>query len=161
MELIAKEVIALGGTIAEVRCFDKISCSPHLASFPTSRAAHFYWLGVYTEIILAAINMTGNAAAYLLTQGTHRLAAVIELAARDKVGDGRTALLQIRLKKPILAVYLLSLGSHAQCDDFKSEKRENVPQRRTFPSSVTKSSENCLHISKNLTNFFLYILFNI
>ena len=35
----------------------------------------------------------------------------------------------------------------------KSEKRGTGPGRRTFPDSVTKSSENSLHISRNLTNF--------
>ena len=35
----------------------------------------------------------------------------------------------------------------------KLEKRGTGPGRRTFPDSVTKSSENSLHISRNLTNF--------
>ena len=63
--------------------------------------------------------MVGNAAAYLLTKTANQLAAVVELTARDKVGNRRTALLQLRFKQPVLTIYLLSLGSHAQCDDFQ------------------------------------------
>ena len=46
------------------------------------------------------------------------------------------------------------LGRHnSQNSAHKSEKRGTGPRRRTFPPSVTKSSENYLPISKNLTNF--------
>ena len=79
--------------------------------------------------------------------GTHRLAAVIELTAGDKVGDGRTALLQLRLKKQF-SLYISSAAMHNAITS-KSEKRGARSGRRTFPSSVTKSSENSLHISKN------------
>lgn len=98
MEFIAEEVVSLRCTITEIREFVKITNPSHLASFTTSNTAHFYWLGIYAEIILAAIDMVGCAAAYPLTQTTHRLAAVIELTARDKVGSGRTARFQLRLK---------------------------------------------------------------
>ncbi len=49
--------------------------------------------------------MIGNADTYLLTQTTHRLEAVIELTARDKVGNGRSTLFQPGFKQPVLAVY--------------------------------------------------------
>ena len=67
--------------------------------------------------------------------------------AGDRLGSGRTATPSASPQKAVLAVYLLSW--HAQCDNFQSEKRETGPGQRAFPSSVTKSSENCLHIFKN------------
>ena len=91
--------------------------------------------------------MIGHAAAYLLTKTTNQLAAVVELTAGDKVGDGRTALLQLRLKKQF-SLYISS-ADMLNAITSKSEKRETGPGQRAFPSLITKSSENCLHISKN------------
>lgn len=118
MKFIAEEVASLGCTVDEIRGFVKIAGLPHLASFTTSQTAHFHWFGVYAEVILAAIDMI-NAATYLLTQTTYRLAAVIELTARDKVGNRRTTLFQPGFKQPVPAVYSLCFGGHAQCDDFQ------------------------------------------
>ena len=63
------------------------------------------------------------------------------------------ALFRIRLKQPISAVYPLGFIDHSQCDDFQVEEGGNRTGRQMFPFAVTKSLENCLHISKNLTNF--------
>lgn len=67
--------------------------------------------------------------------------------AGDKVGDGRTALLQLRLKKQF-SLYISSAAMHNAITS-KSEKRGARPGQRAFPSLITKSSENSLHISKN------------
>ena len=60
-------------------------------------------------MFLATIDVTGHAAAYLLTKTANRLAALVEQTAGDKVGDGGTELLQLRFKQPVLTVYPLCL----------------------------------------------------
>ena len=114
MELVAKEVSALGGAVAEVRGFGEVFAPAHLAAFPASDTAHLYGHGVYAEVVLAAINVPCDAAAYLLQQIAHRLAAVIKLATGDKVGNRGAALFQPGLKQPVLAVYLFGFRCHAQ-----------------------------------------------
>ena len=62
----------------------------------------------------------------------HRLAAVVELTAGDKVGNRGTTLLQLRLKQPVLAVYLLYLSGHTQGDDFRIRETRHRAKTATL-----------------------------
>lgn len=81
MQLVAEEVNALRGAIAEVRSFGEITIPAHPAAFATGDTAHLYRFGVYTEVVLASVYLFGQTAAYFLLKTTYCLAAVIELTA--------------------------------------------------------------------------------
>ena len=154
MKFISEEVIALGCTVTEVGGFVEITCTSHLTSLTTSHTAHFYGFRIYAEVILATIDVIGHTAAYLFHEVAHRFATIIELTAGDKIGDRRTALLQFRFKQHQFSLSISSASAAIlNAMTSKSQKRGAGPGRQTFPDSITKSSENSLHISRNLTNF--------
>ena len=80
----------------------------------------------------------------------HRLAAVVELTAGDKVGNRGTTLLQLRLKQPVLAFYLLCLGGHAQGDDFRIRKtRHNAYFQDKKILRICQIQKLCLSLHPN------------
>ena len=119
MKLITKEVDALRCTISEVRCLCIITISSHLTAFATGYAAHLYRLGVYAEKVLTSIHLLRHTAAYLFQKIAYRLAAVMELTARDEIRKLAGTFFQLGFKQPVLTVYPFRFCSHAQSDDFQ------------------------------------------
>ena len=134
MEFIVEVVPSLRGTTAKVQRFVKITRPPHLAPFPTS----------YTSMGLESMQKWSSLPSIWLAMRLricsqrllHRLAAVVELTAGDKVGNRGTTLLQLRLKQPVLAVYLLYLSGHTQGDDFRIRETRH----RTGSSHISSLS---------------------
>lgn len=67
--------------VAEVRSLGEITIPAHPATFATGYTANLYRFGVYAEVVLASVNLFGQAAAYFILKSAYCLAAVIELTA--------------------------------------------------------------------------------
>ena len=133
MKLISKEVDALRCTISEVRCFCIITIRSHITTFTTGYTAHFYRLGIYAEEILTSIHLLRHTAAYLFQKIAYRLAAVMELTARDEIRKLAGTFFQLGFKQPVLTVYPFRFCSHTQCDDFQIRKAGNG----TWPETIS------------------------
>jgi hypothetical protein len=153
MEFIAEIVDTQRGTETEVWSQGEISSATHRAAVATGCATNLYRLGVYAEILLTTVYFLRNAFADLLTQVTCCLAAVIELTAGYEIGNPLTAVIQLMLKQPVLAVNSFSLCGKRQGNHLKVRELGNNTSTRYVPFSFTRFSENCLHISRILTNF--------
>ena len=105
MEFVAEVIHALRGTEAKVWCLCKLACTPHLAAVSTGNTTYFYWFGIYTEIVLAPINLLGYPLANFLAQIGSLLLAVIELATGYEVGHLLMEVIQLVLKQSVLTVY--------------------------------------------------------
>ena len=114
MKFVPEEIVPLRCAVSEIGGFGELASPSHLAAFPACGTANLYRLGIYAEIVFPAINMFRDATAYLLTESAHRLAAVIELTARDEIRHTGATSFQFGFEQPILAVYPLGFGSHTQ-----------------------------------------------
>ena len=79
--------------------------------------------------------------------------AVIELSPWHEIGNAVLVLLQFIVEQPFLTINGLGLSRQGQCHYFQVRKLGNRQRRGTLPDSLTRFSENCLHISSILTNF--------
>ena len=100
VQLIAIIISVMRSTKTKIRSFREFTGTSHFATLTSCYTTHFNRFGINKELFFCTIHLHGNPLAYFFAQVGSLFTTVIELSARDKIGNVILIFLQPIIKQP-------------------------------------------------------------